>query len=81
MQDKDWMNLHQIYPAVDHPTTPCVENTLSNDSYRPPMNWCGEQAVDEIGTVYRCYICGRVLQEDSHLCELCVRQHGGKVNV
>ena len=50
-------------------------------AWNPPANWCGEQAVDEIGTVYRCYICGRALPKDTHLCELCVRQHSGKVNV
>lgn len=59
------------------------ESLTTAPEWNPPFNWCGEQGApfDEYGMTYRCYICGRVLQEDSHLCELCVRQHGRKVNV
>ena len=88
----DYLNPHKIYP--NYPDR--IDNFPGNDSdrdvkqslttapeWKPPFNWCGEQGApfDEYGMTYRCYICGRVLQEDSHLCELCVRQHGRKVNV
>ena len=64
---------------------PVKKSLTTEPTWQPPTNFCGEQAIgapfDEYGMTYRCYICGRVLQEDSHLCDLCVQQHGRKVSV
>ena len=73
----DYLNPHKIYP--NYPGR--IDHFPGHDSYRPPMNWCGEEAVDEIGTTDRCAVCTKTMQDDSHVCETCIQKHKWRVNV
>jgi hypothetical protein len=49
MQDKDWMNLHRIYPAGDYPTTCQPSRTLAD--IPPAINVMWPASMDSHGPV------------------------------
>ena len=75
-----------------HNMNTLIDNFPGNDSDRavkesltaegnPPFNWCGEEAVDEIGTTNRCAVCTKTMLDDSHVCETCAQKHRKMVNI
>lgn len=75
MQDKDWMNLHQIYPAGDHPTTglpaqPRVDNPPGNDSVR-----LGQQSIVIVNGGNSCAVCGTYVPQGRRVCIDCLMKN------
>ena len=74
----DYLNPHKIYP--NYPDR--VDHFPGNDSNRTVKESLTTQ-IDEIGTVYRCALCTKTMQDDTYICETCAHRqvYGGEANV
>lgn len=82
----NYLDPHNMNTRIDnfpgHDSDRTVKESLTTQpEWRPPMNWRGEEAVDEIGTTDRCAVCTKTMLDDSHVCETCIQKHSRRVNV